>query len=89
MTKHNELGYGLPKITVHQTVKNEDELKKTAETQRERINWAESLLNIPAVWIETQGEGVKVAVLDTGINLDHPDLADAVRGLRGLYWRWD
>ena len=33
-------------------------------------------INVPEVWDEhgTQGEGAKVAVLDTGIDNDHPDL---------------
>ena len=33
-----------------------------------------NLHNIPAVWAETQGEGVVVAVTDTGCQLDHQDL---------------
>ena len=70
--------YGLPRITVHQQVTSEAELKVVAETQGERINWAESLLGIPSVWIETMGQGVKVAVLDTGIDTDHPDLKEAI-----------
>lgn len=76
--KTDYLEYGLPNITVHRTLQNEAALKSLAETQREQINWAERLLGIPSVWADTQGEGVTVAVLDTGIDTDHPDLADAI-----------
>ena len=44
----------------------------------EGVNWASSILGIPDVWQLTQGEGIKVAILDTGIDLDHPDLASAI-----------
>ncbi len=50
------------------------EVKKSGET----INWAEDLLGIPEIWKNTQGEGIKVAVLDTGIDEDHVDLRDAI-----------
>ncbi len=70
--------FGLPKVTVNQEVKNEPALKSIAEEQRERVNWAESLLGIPNIWYETMGENVKVAVLDTGIDVDHPDLETAI-----------
>ena len=35
-------------------------------------------MNIESAWDVTQGNGVKVAILDTGINLNHPDLAGKV-----------
>lgn len=44
----------------------------------ETIDWGLRLLNIPPLWKKTQGEGIKVAILDTGIALDHPDLKPAV-----------
>ncbi len=69
---------GLPRIVVHHVVKDTRELGAVAEEVPERINWAQSILGIPKVWRETQGLGVKVAVLDTGIDVDHPDLAAAI-----------
>lgn len=80
--KTPEAQYGLPRITVHQEVTDISGLKAASETQRERINWAESLLGIPNVWTSTMGEGVKVAVLDTGIDPDHPDLETAIIGTK-------
>lgn len=72
--------FGLPRVKVHQRAANTSELKHLAEQaeEGEQINWAGSLLGIPDVWTQTMGDGVKVAVLDTGIDLDHPDLADAI-----------
>ena len=46
----------------------------TAET----IDWGLKLFGIPPLWKETQGEGIKVGVLDTGIALEHPDLQPAI-----------
>jgi subtilisin family serine protease len=73
-----EYKIGLPKFTVHKKIADIEELKKVVETQRERINWAEAILGIPEVWVQTMGEDVKIAVLDTGIDLNHPDLASAI-----------
>ena len=33
-----------------------------------------SNFNIPQIWADTEGEGVTIAVLDTGCQVDHPDL---------------
>lgn len=73
----NEKTFGLPRIQVNRQVTNSNELRTVAQ-QDERVNWAGSILGIPNVWTQTMGEGIKVAVLDTGIDLDHPDLADSI-----------
>ena len=44
----------------------------------ETIDWGLAAYGIPAVWKHSQGRGVKVAVLDTGIDDSHPDLASTV-----------
>ena len=38
--------------------------------------WEINKLNVKDYWKYGMGEGVKVAVIDTGCDLDHPDLKD-------------
>lgn len=38
------------------------------------LPWGVNKVNAPAAWDYTQGDGVKVAVIDTGIDYNHPDL---------------
>lgn len=56
--------FRLPPFTVEQI------FVTMAETQ----DWGLKLFGIPQIWARTKGEGVRVAVLDTGASLDHPDL---------------
>jgi len=38
--------------------------------------WEISKFNIPEIWKKTKGEGIKVAVIDTGCDFNHHDLKD-------------
>jgi len=44
----------------------------------ETVDWGLEMFSIPSFWRDTKGEGVKVAVLDTGIALQHSDVKKAV-----------
>ena len=69
----------IPKYKEHKEVCSEQEiLADEAASEREILNWAELILDVPDVWRLTQGEGVKVTILDTGVDLDHPGLQEAI-----------
>lgn len=42
--------------------------------------WGVSRINADVVWNDSSGDDVKVAILDTGIQMDHPDLVGSVQG---------
>ena len=47
-------------------------------TLQDKVLWGSKLLNIDEFQLKSQGEGVMVAVLDTGADTHHPDLKDAI-----------
>jgi subtilisin len=44
------------------------------QSAKQKVGWGITAFNLPATWEKTQGEGVTIAVLDSGCDLDHPDL---------------
>ena len=71
----------LPPVRVVETVTSLESLQARAYEPRERLRWSERLLRLPQVWRSSEGAGVRVAILDTGIDRDHADLRGAVEGV--------
>jgi subtilisin family serine protease len=51
----------------------------TAETVRDQQYWIDDY-GFTSAWESSQGEGVKIAIIDTGIDSTHPSLQGAVVG---------
>lgn len=46
------------------------------QSSAQQIGWHISSFNLPELWKITEGEGVTVAVIDSGCDLSHPDLVE-------------
>ena len=49
-------------------------LQDTPQTLEQKLPWGIDRVNAQKAWSVTRGKGVKVAVVDTGIDTEHPDL---------------
>jgi subtilisin family serine protease len=50
------------------------------EQPEEIIPWGIQYVGAPEIWETNCGEGLKVAVIDTGVDVDHPDLFGNIKG---------
>ncbi|MHC4519752.1 MAG: S8 family serine peptidase [Planctomycetota bacterium] len=63
----------------------EDDVKMSiVQASEQTIPWGVNRIDADNVWAANTGAGVNVAILDTGIDHDHPDLQANVQG--GIYY---
>ncbi len=51
----------------------------TSTPAREVISYGVKMLDAPSEWRETMGEGIKVGVIDTGVDYNHEDLKGRIK----------
>ena len=49
-------------------------LEVQSVTPVQKVDWGVSMVQAPQMWSMTKGDGIKVAVFDTGVDFNHPDL---------------
>ncbi|HAH08221.1 MAG TPA: hypothetical protein DCM05_17135 [Elusimicrobia bacterium] len=69
----------VPLPTLHETMAQLKKFEKKDASNGE-VPWGIARVNAEKAWTVTQGEGVKVAVVDTGIDCAHPDLKGQCAG---------
>jgi len=66
------------RISVHGTV-------RSAPAVEQGIPWGVRQIRAPMAWRQTTGHGIKIGVIDTGIDFSHPDLRHSIsRGINLL-----
>lgn len=67
-------------IIVEALEKKYSKIERTATQPSEILPWGVDRIDAEKVWDITTGDPIKVAVIDTGIDLKHPDLKDNIKG---------
>ncbi len=79
LSQNPEVQYAVPNVVLHKTA---SEAPVVPTDQYASLQWAYPLLGYGAVWRDMQDvpypNAVTVAVLDTGVRYDHPDLQGAL-----------
>ena len=60
-------------------------IAKTVNDTYYSEQWAMDAINVESAWDKATGSGVKVAIIDTGIDYGHPDLKNQIGGTYSVY----
>ncbi|MDD9270559.1 S8 family peptidase [Paenibacillus sp. GCM10023248] len=76
------------KITVHQIIGNKTIAKRATTLSgsgSHAIPWGVDQIGAPEVWNKSLGQNIRIGVIDTGIDYNHPDLRNSIsRGINLL-----
>jgi subtilisin len=56
----------------------------SAKPKGQEIPWGVKKISVLPVWKTCKGEGVRVGIVDTGVDLSHPDLKDNIKEAHGV-----
>ena len=80
----NGVAAEIPETALEAISKNENvafiELDTEVYALSQEISWGVDLVNAPAVHPYSKGKGIKIAIVDTGIDYTHPDINDNYKG---------
>jgi subtilisin family serine protease len=62
-------------------IESTDTNDANSSSSSQTIPYGVTMVNAPAVWSRTMGAGVRVAVMDTGISMYHPDRGNVVNSV--------
>lgn len=68
------------KVSDHQI----EAIESVYRIKGEKLDWWQEDLNLLSVWEQSTGKGIKVGVIDTGIDHMHPDLRNKIQGTWGI-----
>ena len=71
------------RISLQTDIKGHFEGSAVPAVENSNPHWQLQMMNVPSVWDKTQGEGIKIALLDSGVDATHPDLAGNILAEQG------
>lgn len=60
-------------------------IKLESEEKKEIIDYGVKMVGAPLEWSETMGEGIRVGIIDTGVDSDHPELKNRIKDGANFY----
>jgi len=54
-------------------------ISQSCKILAQEIPWGIERVGAPEVWNQVKGEGIKVGIIDTGVDVNHPDLKDNIK----------
>ncbi|MCC6410711.1 MAG: S8 family serine peptidase [Saprospiraceae bacterium] len=81
---HPEVEYAHPELVVRRKSIQENPVLQSGALQRLQHDWVLSRINAPQAWGTTRGKGVRICIIDDGIELSHPAFVGKIIAQRDM-----